>query len=84
MASIRLNMHEAKTHLSRHIADLQGDDRIIICNRNEPVAEVRRLRPAAAEKRQRHAGLAKGAFVVPESFSEPLPDDMLASFGAGE
>jgi len=83
MTSIRLNMHEAKTHLSRHIADLQGDDRIIICNRNEPVAEVRRL-PTAIEKCPRRAGLAKGAFVVPASFSEPLPDDMLASFGAGE
>jgi len=47
------------------------------------VAEVRRL-PAAIEKCPRRAGLAKGAFVVPASFSEPLPDDMLASFGAGE
>lgn len=39
MKTIRLNMHDAKTHPSRHLAGLEEDDRIILCNRNRPVAE---------------------------------------------
>ena len=78
MKSTRLNMHDAKTHLSRHIAALKGDDRIVICNRNRPVAEVRLLPGARA--RPRKPGLAKGPFTVPASFFEPLPEDLLAGF----
>ena len=71
-------MHDAKTHLSRHIAALKGDDRIVICNRNRPVAEVRLLPGARA--RPRKPGAAKGTFTVPASFFEPLPEDLLAGF----
>jgi antitoxin (DNA-binding transcriptional repressor) of toxin-antitoxin stability system len=78
MKSTRLNMHDAKTHLSRHIAALKGDDRIVICNRNRPVAEVRLLPGARA--RPRKPGAAKGTFTVPASFFEPLPEDLLAGF----
>ncbi len=78
MKSTRLNMHDAKTHLSRHIAALKGDDRIVICNRNHPVAEVRLLPGARA--RPRKPGAAKGTFTVPASFFEPLPEDLLAGF----
>jgi antitoxin (DNA-binding transcriptional repressor) of toxin-antitoxin stability system len=59
-------MHDAKTHLSRHLAAMKGDDRIIICNRNQPVAEVRLL-PRVGE-RDRPAGVAKGEFTVPAAF----------------
>ena len=37
MRSIQLNMHEAKTHLSRQLRGMQPDDRLIICNRHRPV-----------------------------------------------
>jgi antitoxin (DNA-binding transcriptional repressor) of toxin-antitoxin stability system len=76
--STRLNMHDAKTHLSRHIAALKGDDRIVICKRNRPVAEVRLL--PGAKSRTRRPGSAKGLFTVPAAFFEPLPDDLLAGF----
>lgn len=78
MRQTRLNMHDAKTHLSRHLAAMKGDDRIIICNRNKPVAEVRLL-PRVGE-RDRTAGVAKGEFTVPAAFFEPLPDDVLKAF----
>jgi antitoxin (DNA-binding transcriptional repressor) of toxin-antitoxin stability system len=73
-----LNMHDAKTHLSRHIAALKGNDRIVICNRNRPVAEVRLL--PEAKPRMRRPGSAKGLFTVPAAFFEPLPEDLLAGF----
>ena len=43
MTMTRLNMHEAKTHLSRYLAELDEQEVIILCNRNVPVAEIRLL-----------------------------------------
>ena len=39
-STTRLNMHEAKTHLSAHVARLKAGDRIILCRRNRPVVEI--------------------------------------------
>ena len=75
---IKLNMHEAKTHLSKHLSRLKKGEKIILCKRNEPIAEIRLL-PKAPKKR-RPIGLAKGLFEVPKSFFDPLPDDLLDSF----
>ncbi|NCA11000.1 type II toxin-antitoxin system Phd/YefM family antitoxin [bacterium] len=80
MRATRLNMHDAKTHLSRHLAGMKPDDRLIICNRNRPVAEVRLLPQARPQPRK--FGVAKGQFRVPAEFFEPLPDDVLAGFEA--
>ncbi len=78
---IRLNMHEAKTHLSRYVAQLQEGETIVLCRRNEPVAEIRAL-PRVRMKR-RPFGLARGQFNVPDSFLAPLPDDILDAFQKG-
>ena len=77
MSDIRLNIHEAKTHLSRHLNEMSENDRIVLCRRNLPVAEVRLL-PVRRQKRQ--LGLAQGEFTVPASFFEPLPEDLLDAF----
>ena len=37
---IKLNIHEAKTHLSKYLAKLKAGDRILLCKRNQPVAEI--------------------------------------------
>ena len=74
----RLNIHEAKTHLSRELANLAPGEVIVICKNNEPIAELRALpgRPA----RRRPWGIDRGAFVVPEDFNAPLPEDELGSW----
>ena len=74
-------MHEAKTHLSRYVAQLQEGETILLCRRNEPVAEIRALPRVRDEPRP--IGLARGQFTVPDSFFEPLPDDVIESFGGG-
>lgn len=74
---IRLNMHEAKTHLSKYLAKLKQGEVIVLCRRNTPVAEIRPI--PGARRKPRPIGLAKG-FEVPPSFFEPLPEDVLASF----
>jgi len=75
---IRLNVHEAKTHLSRYLARLVEGERILLCKRNVPVAEILPLKPARTGRRP--VGLAKGRFDVPTEFFEPLPEDLLAAF----
>lgn len=75
---IRLNIHEAKTHLSRHLARLTEGERILICKRNVPIAEIRALKQPRKDRRP--VGLAKGRFEVPAEFFEPLPDDLLDAF----
>ena len=72
------NIHDAKTHLSRYLAELTPGETLVICNRNQPVAELRTLRGKAVRKPR--LGVAKGEFTVPDSFFEPLPDEILEAF----
>ena len=68
-----VNVHEAKTHLSRYLAQVQeGGVTIQICRRNVPIAEIRAL--PGRSNAPRTLGQLKGQFEVPESFFEPLPD----------
>jgi antitoxin (DNA-binding transcriptional repressor) of toxin-antitoxin stability system len=75
---IRLNVHEAKTHLSAYLERLSKGESILLCKRNEPVAEIRPL--AAARRRKRPLGLAKGKLKLPPEFFKPLPSALLKSF----
>jgi antitoxin (DNA-binding transcriptional repressor) of toxin-antitoxin stability system len=75
---IELNIHEAKTHLSRHLEALERGETIVLCRRNQPIAEIRALPKIPAEPRP--TGLDKGKFTVGPEFFEPMPDDFLAFF----
>ncbi len=74
----RVNIHDAKTNLSRYLAELTPGEPLILCNRNRPVAELRLL-PKKAVRKPR-IGVAKGQFEIPDSFFEPLPDEILKAF----
>jgi prevent-host-death family protein len=75
---MKLNIHEAKTHLSKYLSRLKAGDRIVLCKRNQPVAQITPL--SEVPTRPRPIGLAKQTFSVPTSFFEPLPDEMLDAF----
>jgi antitoxin (DNA-binding transcriptional repressor) of toxin-antitoxin stability system len=75
---IRLNIHEAKTHLSRYLGRLAKGEVIVLCRRNVPIAEIRGVSPRP--DRPRPFGLDRGRFQVPDSFFEPLPDEVLDAF----
>lgn len=77
---IKVNIHQAKTHLSKYLAKLKQGEVIVICNRNIPVAEIHPITPPL--KKSRPIGLAKDKFEIPESFFEPLPDDFLNYFSS--
>jgi antitoxin (DNA-binding transcriptional repressor) of toxin-antitoxin stability system len=74
----RVNMHDAKTNLSRYLAELPPGEALVLCNRNQPVAELRSLRRNSVRKPR--IGAAKGEFTVPDSFFAPLPDEILKFF----
>jgi antitoxin (DNA-binding transcriptional repressor) of toxin-antitoxin stability system len=78
MTMIKLNIHEAKTHLSKYLAKLKTGERILLCKRNQPVAQITPLPEAPTCPRP--IGLAKRTFTVPRSFFETLPDELLDAF----
>jgi prevent-host-death family protein len=73
-----VNIHDAKTHFSRLIERVLLGEEIVIAKAGRPVAKLVPITPDAKDRR---AGTAKGAFVVPPDFDEPLPDDILAEWG---
>lgn len=74
----QVNIHEAKTQLSRLLERVEAGEEIIIARSGTPVARLVSL-PA---KSPRKPGSAKGQVVLTEAFFEPLPEDMLEAFGA--
>ena len=71
-----VNLHEAKTQLSRLLARAHAGEEIIIAKAGTPYARLIPLEPAISRK----PGIAKGA--VTDAFFEPLPDDELQRWEA--
>lgn len=71
----RVNVHEAKAHLSQYLEEVERGETVIVCRRNVPVAELRALARRVVEPRP--IGVGKGRFEVPDSFFEPLPDEIV-------
>jgi len=81
LVMIRINVHEAKTHLSRYLKRLLKGETIVLCKRNEPIAEIR---PLSSARTKRALGTMKGQFEVPASFFEALPPEVLDSYYGGK
>ena len=74
---MEVNIHEAKTHLSRLLERVSLGEEVTIMRSGTPVA---RLVPIQKLPDCRQLGWAAGEFVVPEDFDAPLPPDVLESF----
>ncbi len=72
MKMTMLNIHEAKAKLSEYARRVQRGERIILCNRNRPFAEIRRLRLDAEGKRP--FGLARGWLTIHEDLTARDPE----------
>lgn len=79
---IKVNIHEAKMHLSQYLKKLRPGEAIVLCKRNIPIAEIRLLEQKRSKKRP--IGLAKGEFAVPASFMEPLPVEIEDAFSGNK
>ena len=75
---VKLNIHEAKTHLSRYLKHLEAGETILLCRHNVPIAEIRPL--PQQRKTPRSLGTAKGKVRVQPEFFEPLPEEILRAF----
>jgi prevent-host-death family protein len=71
-----VGVHEAKTHLSRLLEDVQGGEEVVITRRGEEVARL--VPPRGRPVRQ--FGVDRGRYAVPDDFDAPLPADELAAF----
>ncbi len=72
-----VNIHEAKTHLSRLLEQVTEGEEIVIARAGRPVA---RLVPAVKRPERREPGSAAGRVVVGEDFDAPLPEEVLEAF----
>lgn len=72
-----INIHEAKTHLSRLVEEAANGKEIVIAKAGKPLAK---LVPLDAKKKPRRLGFLKGKIAVTPDFDAPLPDDVVASF----
>ncbi|MGH8289502.1 MAG: type II toxin-antitoxin system Phd/YefM family antitoxin [Steroidobacteraceae bacterium] len=72
-----INIHAAKTHLSRIVDEVAAGKEVIIAKAGKPMA---RLSPITAAVRKKKLGMLKGKIKVPDDFNAPLPEDVLAAF----
>jgi prevent-host-death family protein len=73
-----VNVFEAKAQLSELLDAAAGGERVVICKRNQPIAE---LRPVPAPRSgARPLGLAAGTLTVGPGFFESLPAGVLRDF----
>lgn len=70
------NVHDAKTNLSRLLAQVEAGEEVIIARRGRPVV---RLVPCKAPSK-RQPDVLKGRLVVPDSFFDPLPEKDLKAW----
>ena len=72
-----VNVHEAKTHLSRLLNRVAAGEEIVIAKGGKPFAI---LMPLGAAVQTRKPGSAKGKITMRDDFDAPLPDDLLRGF----
>ena len=71
-----VNVHEAKTQLSRLLAQVEAGEEVVIARNGKPVA---RLVPCEQQGKRRFGSL-KGRIKLDESFFDPLPEEELAAW----
>ena len=71
----QVNVHEAKTHLSRLLEQVEAGGEVVIARDGTPVARL-----VAVDGTPRRLGLLAGKIQIGDDFDASLPDDVLARF----
>ncbi len=74
-----VNVHEAKTQLSRLLAQVEAGEEVVIARRGAPVARLVACKP----KGKRRFGAMKGKIAITDAFFEPLPEEELKLWEGG-
>jgi prevent-host-death family protein len=75
--TLTVNVHEAKTHLSRLLVRVSAGEQVIIARAGKPIA---RLVPIQDQPTRRAPGSAAGQVVIAPDFDAPLPEEILEAF----
>ncbi len=71
-----VNVHQAKTHRSRLLAQVEAGEEVTIARNGTPVA---RLVPCR-RRGKREFGAMRGRISLDDSFFDPLPEEELAAW----
>ena len=74
-----VDVHQAKTQLSRLLAQAEAGEEVLIARRGEPVARL----VGCKEAGNRQPDVLKGKVIIPDSFFEPLPAEELRAWEGG-
>jgi prevent-host-death family protein len=72
-----VNVHEAKTNLSRLLAEVEKGNEVVVARNGKPVAKIV---PFSDAKKPRVFGKGRGRVWISEDFDAPLPDELLDLF----
>ena len=71
---VTVNVHEAKTNLSRLLAQVEAGEDVVIARNGKPVARLVEYQP----KESGNSGPGRTGFSIDDSFFDPLPEEELA------
>jgi antitoxin (DNA-binding transcriptional repressor) of toxin-antitoxin stability system len=80
---LKVNIHEAKTHLSRYAKRIKAGETLLLCDRNQPFAEIRPLKKSPATKPpKRRLGRDAATLKLPADWDSPATNaEVAALFG---
>lgn len=78
----QVNIHEAKTHLSKLIEDAVQGEPFIIAKAGKPLVKVMAI-TTPDEKKIRRLGFMKGQLTIPKDFDRMGSQEIEALFGDG-
>ncbi|MFH1805419.1 MAG: type II toxin-antitoxin system prevent-host-death family antitoxin [Pseudomonadota bacterium] len=79
---ITVNIHEAKTHLSRLIARVVGGESLVIAKSGKPLVQVMSV-DMPEPSPSRRLGFLTGEISVPDDFDRMGEDEIATLFGTG-
>ena len=75
--TITVNIHAAKTQLSRLLEQVEDGEEIVIARAGKPIA---RIVPLVTSRPKRKLGILEGQYTGADNIDDPLPDDLLEEF----
>ena len=73
---VTVNVHEAKTNLSRLLAQVEAGEEVVIARNGKPVARLVKCQ----QQGKRQFGSMAGRIKIDDSFFDPLPEEELAAW----
>jgi prevent-host-death family protein len=79
---VEVNIHQAKTHLSRLLQRVASGEEITIAKAGKPIARLVAAQPT--KPKVRPLGMDRDRIWIADDFDAPLPDELLKQFYGGE